>query len=194
VIVKEREMEDLIETYKALADETRLRILGLVAERPHTGWQLAEALRASQPVVSHHVEKLKRAGLLREVREGKERVYGLNRDTLTRLAREQLRQAQIEVEDDGDRVLRDFFDGERLRRIPAQRKKRVVVLRKLLERFERGRTYSEREVNALLGRAHEDVATLRRELVMYGFLERERGIYRVAEQLPEYSRNIAQEL
>jgi len=187
-------MEDLIETYKALADETRLRILGLVAERPHTGWQLAEALRVSQPVVSHHVEKLKRAGLLREVREGKERVYGLNRDTLTRLAREQLRQARIEVEDDGDRVLRDFFDGERLRRIPAQRKKRVVVLRKLLERFERSRAYSEREVNELLGRAHEDVATLRRELVMYGFMERDRGVYRVAEQPPEYSRNIAQEL
>jgi biotin operon repressor len=194
MFVKEREMEDLIETYKALADETRLRILGLVAERPHTGWQLAEALRVSQPVVSHHVEKLKRAGLVREVREGKERVYGLNRDTLTRLAREQLRQAQIEVEDDRDRVLRDFFDGERLRRIPAQRKKRVVVLRKLLERFERGRTYSEREVNELLGRAHEDVATLRRELVMYGFLERERGMYTVAEQLPEYSRTMAQEL
>ena len=91
-------------------------------------------------------------------------------------------------------MLRDFFDGERLRRIPAQRKKRVVVLRKLLERFERGRTYSEREVNELLGRAHEDVATLRRELVMYGFMERERGVYTVAEQLPEYSRNIAQEL
>src|SRR5918911_2765558 len=184
MFVKGREMDDLIETYKALGDETRLRILGLVAERPHTGWQLADALRVSQPVVSHHVEKLKRAGLLREVREGKERVYGLNRDTLTRLAREQLRQAQIEVEDDGDRVLRDFFDGERLRRIPAQRKKRVVVLRKLLERFERGRTYSEREVNELLGRAHEDVATLRRELVMYGFMERERGVYTVAEQLP----------
>src|SRR5256714_978013 len=106
-VCERREMEDLIETYKALADETRLRILGLVAERPHTGWQLAEALRVSQPVVSHHVDKLKRAGLLREVREGKERVYGLNRDTLTRLAREQLRQARIEVEDDGDRVLRD---------------------------------------------------------------------------------------
>src|SRR5437870_13869468 len=88
--MKGREMEDLIETYKALADETRLRILGLVADRPHTGWQLAEALRISQPVVSHHVEKLKRAALLREVREGKERVYGLNRDTLTRLARERV--------------------------------------------------------------------------------------------------------
>ncbi len=43
-------------------------------------------------------------------------------------------------------------------------------------------------------RAHDDVATLRRELVMYGFLERERGVYRVAERLPDFSRNVAQEL
>lgn len=187
-------MDRLLETYKALADETRLRILGLVAERTYTGRQLAEALGVSQPVVSHHVEKLRRAGLLRELREGKEHLYGLNRDTLTQVAREQLRQARVEEDGDGNRVLRDFFDGERLRSIPAQRKKRVVVLRKLLERFERSRTYSEREVSDLLRQAHDDVATLRRELVMYGFLERERGVYRMAERLPEYSRNVAQEL
>lgn len=187
-------MEQLIEVYKALADETRLRILGLVAERPHTGRQLSDALRVSQPVVSHHVEKLKHAGLLREMREGKERVYGLNRETLTEVAREQLSQAQVEVEDDAARVLRDFFDGERLRSIPAQRKKRVVVLRKLLERFDSDREYSEREVNELLGRAHEDVATLRRELVMYGFMERDRRIYTRARHLPEFGRNVSQEL
>jgi biotin operon repressor len=186
-------LEELVEAYKALADVTRLRILGLVAERPCTGRQLSEALGVPQPGISHHVEKLRRAGLLRELREGRERVYGLDRDALVRLAREQLAQAEIEPEDDAARVLRDFFEGERLKGIPAQRKKRVVVLRKLLERFERGREYTEREVNELLGRAHEDVATLRRELIMYGFMERERGVYRVAGKLPERSRNVAQE-
>ncbi|MDQ3855981.1 MAG: metalloregulator ArsR/SmtB family transcription factor [Chloroflexota bacterium] len=184
----------LVETYKALADETRLRLLGMVAERPRNGRELATALGITQPAVSHHVEKLKHAGLLKELREGKERVYGLNRDTLTSLAREQLKQAELEVETDAQRVLRDFFDGERLRSIPAQRKKRVVVLQELLRRFERGREYTEREVNELLGRAHEDVATLRRELVMYGFMQRERGRYRVADELPVPSRNVAQEL
>lgn len=187
-------MERLLETYKALADETRLRLLGLVAERPHNGRQLSEALGVAQPVVSHHVERLRRVGLLRELREGRERVYGLNRDALTTLAREQLRAAEDEPEDDAGRVLRDFFDGERLRGIPAQRKKRVVVLRELLRRFEPGRPYPEREVNEILGRAHEDVATLRREMIMYGFMERERGVYRVAEQQPERSPNVAQEL
>ena len=188
-------LRDLVETYKALADETRLRVLGLVAERPHTGKQLSEVLGVSPPVISHHVEKLKRAGLLRELREGRERVYGLDRETLARLARQQLRQTEVEVDAEGDRVLRDFFDGERLKTIPAQRKKRVVVLRELLRRyFEPGREYPEREVNERLGRAHEDVATLRRELVMYRFMERERGVYRIAERLPEYSATVAQEL
>ncbi len=83
-------MQALLETYKALADETRLRILGLVAERPHNGRQLADALGITQPAVSHHVERLRRVGLLRELREGKERVYGLNRERLSSLAREQL--------------------------------------------------------------------------------------------------------
>ncbi len=187
-------MQALLETYKALADETRLRILGLVAERPHNGRQLADALGITQPAVSHHVERLRRVGLLRELREGKERVYGLNRERLSSLAREQLAQTRIEVEDDTGRVLREFFDGDRLRSIPAQRKKRVVVLRELLKRFEPERHYAEREVNDILGRAHEDVATLRRELVMYGFMDRERGEYWLAASEPERGCNVAQEI
>lgn len=193
--VEERSLEPLLTAYKALADETRLRLLGLVADRPHTGRQLADALGITQPAVSHHVEKLRRAGLVREVREGKERVYGLNRETLASIARAQLRASEEETGDASDeaRVLRDFFDGERLRSIPAQRKKRVVILRKLLERFDPARAYREREVNDILARAHEDVATLRRELVMYGFMERDRGIYRLAAAPPARSRNVAQE-
>ena len=188
------EMAKLLEAYKAMADETRLRLLALVSEQPRNGRQLSQELGISQPAVSHHVEKLRRAGLLLELREGRERVYGLNRATLASIARQHLSQSRIEVEDDAQRVLRDFFDGDRLRSIPAQRKKRVVVLRRLLEWFESGREYSEREVNEVLGRAHEDIATLRRELVMYGFMTRERGVYRVAERLPEYGRNVAQEM
>ncbi len=91
-------------------------------------------------------------------------------------------------------MLREFFDGDRLRSIPAQRKKRVVVLRELLKRFEPERRYAEREVNDILGRAHEDVATLRRELVMYGFMNRERGEYWLAASEPERGRNVAQEI
>ncbi len=63
------------------------------------------------------------------------------------------------------KVLRDYLVDGRLKTIPTQRKKRDVILRYLAQRFEPGRLYSEKEVNAILVDYHDDVATLRRELV-----------------------------
>lgn len=93
-----------------------------------------------------------------------------------------------------ERVVGRFFDGPRLRSIPTKRKVRVSILLELLRRFEAGRTYTELEVNDLLRAAHDDVATLRRELVDYGYLEREAGVYRLPDRVPERSDNVAQEI
>lgn len=68
------------------------------------------------------------------------------------------------------------------------------MLRRLMSGFEAGRVYDEREVNAILGRSHDDVATLRRELVGYGFLSRTRNTYRVASELPPRDARVAQEV
>lgn len=70
-----------------------------------------------------------------------------------------------------------FFAGERLTEIPAQRGKRLVVLERLALEFEPGRHYGEAEVNAILGRFHPDHATLRRELVDEGLLDRAQSVY-----------------
>lgn len=93
-----------------------------------------------------------------------------------------------------ERTVRAFFDGDRLTSIPARRRARVAVLVHLLTRFERGRTYTEPEVNDLLRAAHEDVASLRRELVDYRYLVREGGTYWVTETLPVRDANEAQEV
>lgn len=91
-------------------------------------------------------------------------------------------------------VLTRFFDGDRLRSIPARRKPRVAVLLELLRRFRAGRAYAEAEVNDLLRPAHEDVATLRRELVDYGFLARADGVYRLADAGPDLDPRFAADL
>lgn len=75
------------------------------------------------------------------------------------------------------KVIAAFFDGDRLKQIPAQFKKRLVVLRRLRDAFERERVYSEPQVNELLSRFHEDFATLRRELVETRLLVRHSGEY-----------------
>ncbi len=60
-----------------------------------------------------------------------------------------------------------------------------------MERFEPARRYPEMIVN-LLRVAHEDVATLRRELVDYGFMVRGKRFYDVAASLPARSTQVEQ--
>jgi hypothetical protein len=74
-------------------------------------------------------------------------------------------------------VLRAFFRGGRLVRLPAQRTKRLVVLDRLAREFEPGIRYPEVDVNQLLLAYYPDYAALRRYLVEEGYLARENGVY-----------------
>lgn len=77
-----------------------------------------------------------------------------------------------------ERVLANFVDpGGHLLGIPAQRKKRLAVLRWLVEDFQPGRRYAEAEVNRIISRRHPDFAALRRLLVDEELMQRRRGIY-----------------
>jgi hypothetical protein len=82
-----------------------------------------------------------------------------------------------DVPEDEARILRRYFRGGRLTQIPSQRARRRVVLDRLAQEFDVGSRYSERQVNAILRRFHEDVASLRRFLVDEGFLDRAGGEY-----------------
>ena len=79
--------------------------------------------------------------------------------------------------EDAARILRRYFRGGRLTHIPAQHSRKLVILDRLSDEFDVGVRYSERQVNAILRRFHEDVASLRRFLVDEGFLDREAGRY-----------------
>jgi gluconokinase len=78
-----------------------------------------------------------------------------------------------------ERVIRSFVRDGRLVSIPAQGAKRQIVLRYLLDAcFPEDRTYTEPEVNRLLGAYNPDVAALRRYLVDAGLMARSGGEYR----------------
>jgi DNA-binding transcriptional ArsR family regulator len=57
--------------FKALADETRLRILGLLAAREMCVCEVMVALELTQPTASHHLGILENAGLVKNRKEGK---------------------------------------------------------------------------------------------------------------------------
>jgi ArsR family transcriptional regulator len=63
--------------FKAFADETRLRILNLVAQRERCVCEFQEILQVPQPTISRHLAYLRRSGLLVARREGKWIHYSL---------------------------------------------------------------------------------------------------------------------
>ena len=77
-----------------------------------------------------------------------------------------------------DEVLSRYFNpaGELLiKRFPPKEKRKIIILQYLAARFERNRRYTEKEVNAIVGAVYEDIPTVRRYLVQYGFLDREKN-------------------
>lgn len=183
-LTREEQFCSLVEFFKALADESRLKIVGLLAGETRSVEELAVMLDLKPPTVSHHLSRLKEMDLVTMEREGNTHLYALNEERLQQISREILPPNRMSalVDADGDawehKVLNDFFDGERLTTIPASRKKRLVILKYLADLFEVERTYSEAEVNEVIKRHHPDVATLRRELIMNRFMDRKpEGIY-----------------
>ena len=78
---------------------------------------------------------------------------------------------------DSETLRRFFTPGGRLHTMPTRQAKRRSVLDHVAQRFEPGRKYTEREVDAVLKEVHDDHAALRRYLVDEAFLTREAGIY-----------------
>ncbi|MFQ6057563.1 MAG: ArsR/SmtB family transcription factor [Anaerolineae bacterium] len=72
-----------VEFCKALADETRQEILRMLQEREMYVSDIVEALDKEQPTISHHLNVLKRAGLVKSRREGKYICYCIDRENLT---------------------------------------------------------------------------------------------------------------
>jgi hypothetical protein len=176
--------EALLGFFKAMADESRLRIIGLLAQRESSVQELAAALDLKEPTVSHHLAVLKAQGLVTVRAEGTTRWHSLDRDALEGLSKRILQPTKPKVtpprgaDAAEDKVLQGFVDaGGKLKLIPASRKKRGVVLRWLMRDFSAGRRYSEAEVNAAIHERHWDSATLRRELVGHKMLARKDRVY-----------------
>jgi predicted DNA-binding protein YlxM (UPF0122 family) len=177
-------MEYLLEFFKVLADEKRLQIVGLLAAQDYSVEELAAILDVSSATVSHHLRKLAGAGLVEARADQHYHIYSLKTETLHQRSQEILSEGRLQaVAQDLDldaydrKVLRDFMEDGRLRQIPRQWKKRQAIHRYLIDRFEPGRRYAEREVNDVISQVHDDYATWRRELVDTGLLKREREIY-----------------
>lgn len=178
------DLTEVLSFFKALSDESRLKIVGALSASERSVDDLARLLDLRAPTVSHHLTKLKDVNLVSMRSEGTTHFYRLNIESMRNLSKRVLALETVTdigrvVNEDAydQKILRDFFDGDRLKEIPASRKKRSVVLRWLAELFDEDRQYSEKEVNAIIAKHHPDFATLRRELIGAKLLDRAKGVY-----------------
>ncbi len=112
-------MNDLVTIFKALSDETRLRIIKLLEQGELCVCDITAALDMVQPKVSFHLSALKEAGLIKDRKQGKWIHYSLNEKDLFRRmlilsACERMQDSTIS----GDRKRLMLFSGAR---IPAAR-------------------------------------------------------------------------
>ena len=175
--------EELVTFFKALADKNRLKIVGLLAEKPYSVEELAALLGLKPQTISHHLARLSEAELVTSRGESYYTLYQLDKNVLEEKSRSMFSQNELssvvaEVDADAyvNKVIKDYSrrDGS-LKIIPAQRKKLEAILRYVVQAFETDKRYSEKRVNEILAKYHEDTATLRRELIGYGLMQREGG-------------------
>jgi hypothetical protein len=182
--MESKEFQTLLRFLKALSHESRLKLLGLLANQERSVGELAELLDLKEPTVSHHLAKLQELDLVQMRAEGTTHRYRLKGETLHQLSRELFTPEQVasiadtvEGEEWERKVLRTYLIDGRLTRIPATSKKRNVILKWLVAQFEPGVRYPEAQLNEVIKRYHPDTATLRRELIINKLMQRENGIY-----------------
>ena len=174
-----------IRIFKALSDASRLNIISALQNGEAYGELLAERLGLSASTLSFHMKKLEEAGLVSSRKEQYYTVYTLN-GSLTKLRLSDLicggspaaeDEAQRREEEYRQKVLKAFFDGDTLRSIPVQRKKKLICYQHIARLFEPGRVYEEKELSDIIASVHEDYCTIRRDMISEGILTRENGKY-----------------
>jgi len=78
------EAQDPVNFAKALADETRQRIMAACCCQWCSVGELVDRVDVGQPTVSHHLQVLRQAGLVRSRRQGRQTFYKLNQENVVR--------------------------------------------------------------------------------------------------------------
>lgn len=179
----EEQFDQLLRFFQVFSNESRLKLIGHLANGEKSVGELANLLGIKEPTVSHHLSEMKGIGLVDVRAEGTMRIYRLNAKALESMSKDIFAQPNLaalvkrsEMTDE-ERVLRAWVKDGRIIDIPAQEKKKQVVIRWLADQVPADQRWTEREFSEWLTQYNDDFATLRRYLVDSGYMAREKGIY-----------------
>ncbi|TAH74799.1 MAG: metalloregulator ArsR/SmtB family transcription factor [Anaerolineaceae bacterium] len=178
--------DNVIKLFKCLSDKSRLQILKSLIHEDMYVELLAERLDLAPSTISFHLKKLEDANAVTSRKEQYYNIYSINKEvfkaSILDIIKEESTEADLQKEREDNyrkKVIENFFEYGKLKNIPAQRKKRLIILEEIAKAFQPEREYTEREVNIIIADFHDDFCTLRREMVGENILTRTNAIYRL---------------
>ncbi len=173
--------QTLLQFFQALSERDRLLIMGQLALTPRGVTELSNDLGIEQMALERHLQVLSKLGLTEELSDGR---LTINHAGLNELRQTVFRQSgkPKKPKTEREKVLAAFFEDGKVTSMPVQHKRKLIVLRELLQDVEPGRTYQEKELNQLIAERYQDFCTVRRYWVDLGYMERHDGYYRLLPQ------------
>ena len=172
--------QDKLLILKALSDASHLKILMILRDSDCYPELLALKLGLTPATVIFHLKKLQQAGLIQCSRVRKYQFYSLNRDLMDQSL---LNMIEPERRDDTNddryyaQVIGHFFENGRLKTIPVQIQKRLIVLEYVVRNMEPDKEYTEGQLIDFLKQYHDDYCTIRRDLIGWEYIAENNGIY-----------------
>ena len=177
--------QNAIALFKCLADKSRIQILKSLMTEDMYVERLAQRIGITPATVSFHLKKLEDVGAVRSRRDQYYTMYSINPDvfnvTILDILKEESEEMTLQKESDEiyrKKVIDSFFEYGKLKSIPSQRKKERIVLEEIAKSFEKGREYTEREINIIIADFNDDFCTIRRDMISEGIITRENMIYK----------------
>ena len=178
-------LNKIVNFHKTIGDKSRIKIIALLRKGPLHGQALAGKLGLTPPTISYHITKLREIDIIYQRRDKNTIYFHLNEKKLAFMT-----EAIIRIGDDRQmepfqmestekqKIIENFIQQDgKLKVLPAQLKKRLVILEHLVKGLKKGKVYDEAEINAYIKPFHDDYATIRREFINYQFMTRENSKY-----------------
>ncbi|WP_026566257.1 DUF2087 domain-containing protein [Bacillus sp. UNC41MFS5] len=181
------QLDKIVSFYKTMGDPTRIRIVAILAKGPLHGQAIAGKLGLSAPTITHHLKKLREIHVVYDRRVKNTIYFYLNESLINQQAKvftELLEKKGEELDEmvesslERQKIIENFFTKTgKLKNIPAQRKKKLIVFEHLIRGLKMGEKYEEKQLNEFIKQFHDDYATIRREFIINHYMFRENGIY-----------------
>ena len=176
-------MHNALQLFKCLADSSRLQVLKSLSREDMYVEQLAERLNLSSATVSSHMKKLEEIGAVRSRKEQYYSVYTLCSDVLSHNIMDLILSENADPAGDEReagyrrKILSTFMPNGRITKMPAQLKKKLILIEEISRSFDMERPYPEKEVNLIISDYYDDFCMVRRLFVDYGLFTRDHDIY-----------------